>query len=70
MTIESIKTIKANTLAKLTEISASPKPTYSIDGQSFQWDAYFKRLTDLVDWCDTKLASEEPVEIISQGFSL
>jgi len=68
MSVATIETIKTNTLTKLAVISANPKPSYSIDGQSVNHDAYFKRLTELVDWCDEQLADEEPFEITSQGF--
>lgn len=37
---ENIATIRANLLAALATESANPKPSYSIDGQSVDWNGY------------------------------
>jgi len=37
---ENIATIRANLLASLATESANPKPSYSIDGQSVDWNGY------------------------------
>ena len=65
--LEQIRTIKSQTLAVIAELTANPKPTYFIDRQRVSWNAYLKRLRTTVDWCDRKLAGEEPFEIRSQG---
>lgn len=66
---QQLAAIKSQTLAVLAEITASPKPTYYIDGQTVAWNEYLVRLRDTVDWCDRKLAGEEPFEIHSQGIT-
>jgi hypothetical protein len=66
---EKLVTIRAAALAILAEMMASPKPTYVIDGQTVAWNDYLVRLREIVDWCDRKLAGEEPVEIHSQGIT-
>ena len=52
-------TIKSQTLAMIAEITAEPKPTYSIDGQSVLWTDYLKQLRTTVEWCDQQIARSE-----------
>lgn len=67
--LEQIRTIKSQTLAILAELTANPKPTYYVDGQTVSWNDYLARLQATVDWCERKLAGEEPFEIRSQGMT-
>ncbi|MDD4268762.1 MAG: hypothetical protein PHN77_11070 [Thermoguttaceae bacterium] len=64
---EQLRTIRSQALAAIAEITASPKPSYTIDGQSVSWNSHLRRLRQTVDWCDRKLAGEEPFEISSQA---
>lgn len=66
---EQLATIKTQTLAIIVSITASPKPSYNIDGQSISWGDYLKQLQDSVAFVDTQLASIAPYEIHSQGFT-
>ncbi len=66
---EQIRAIKSQALAMLAELTAHPKPTYYLDGQTVAWNEYLGRLQATIDWCDRKLASEEPFEICSQGIT-
>ena len=66
---QQIAAIKSQTLAVLAEMTAHPKPTYYLDGQTVAWNEYLVRLRDTVDWCDRKLAGEEPFEFRSQGIT-
>jgi hypothetical protein len=65
--LEQIRTIMSQTLAILAELTANPKPTYYIDGQTVSWNDYLTSLQATVDWCERKLAGQEPFEIRSQG---
>lgn len=65
--VEQLQTIKSQTLANLAEITARPKPTYDIDGQSVSWNDYLAQLQRTVEWCDRKLAGYEPFEVTSRG---
>ena len=67
--IEQIATIKSQTLARMAEITAQPKPTYQIDGQLVSWGDYLSQLQRTVDWCNEKLAGEAPFEFQSQGYT-
>ena len=66
---EQVATIKTQTLARIAEITAQPKPTYDVDGQKIAWSDYLKQLRRTVDWCNAKLAGEEPFEFPSRGYT-
>jgi glycerol kinase len=61
--------IKTQTLAVIATITATPKPSYIIDGQTVLWGAYLKQLQDQVKWADGQINSETPYEEHSQGFT-
>ena len=65
--LEQIQTIRTQTLAIIAELTANPKPTYYIDGQTVSWNSYLTNLQATVDWSERKLAGEEPFEIHSRG---
>lgn len=67
--IEQIQTIKQQTLTRITEITAQPKPTYQIDGQLVSWGDYLSQLQRVIDWCNEKLAAATPCEVRSQGYT-
>lgn len=54
-----LATIKTQILARLQEITATPKPSYSIDGQSISWNEYFVNLTDALEKINKQLANAE-----------
>jgi|YNPNPStandDraft_1061719.scaffolds.fasta_scaffold188831_1 hypothetical protein len=64
---ETLRQIRAQTLALMEQITRQPKPTYSLEGQQIAWSEYLARLQAVVDWCDRKLAEREPVELRSQA---
>jgi hypothetical protein len=64
---DQIRAIKSQALAILAELTAHPKPTYYLDGQTVAWNEYLGRVQATIDWCDRKLAGEEPFEFHSQG---
>ena len=66
---EQIATIKSQTLARMAEITAQPKPTYQIDGQLVAWGDYLRQLQRTVDWCNEKLVGEAPAEVRSQAYT-
>ncbi len=66
---EQLAKIKSQTLARIAEITAEPKPNYYIDGQMVNWSDYLGRLHDTVDWCNQKLAGEAPCEFYSRAYT-
>ena len=66
---QQLTVIKQQTLARMAEITAQPKPTYQIDGQTVSWGDYLTRLQGTVDWCNAKLAGAQPFEFQTRGYS-
>ncbi|MGD9645217.1 MAG: hypothetical protein AB7U73_05860 [Pirellulales bacterium] len=66
---EMLAAIRSQALASIAAITAEPKPSYSLDGQSIRWAEYLAQLQATVAWCDQQLAADEPFEIRSQGLS-
>lgn len=66
---QQIAAVKTQTLARIAEITAEPKPSYEIDGQRVAWADYLEQLRATIDWCDRKLAGESPFEFRSQGYT-
>jgi len=65
--LEQLQAIRSQALATIAEITADPKPSYTIDGQSVSWNSHLRRLRQTVDWCDRRLAGEQPIEVRSQA---
>ena len=65
--LEQLQTILSQTLERIAEITAQPKPSYTLDGQTVSWGDYLAKLRTTVDWCQRKLAGQQPFEIHSQG---
>ncbi|MGE3804156.1 MAG: hypothetical protein AB7K24_05740 [Gemmataceae bacterium] len=54
--------------ANLAEITASPKPTYSIDGQKVSWAEYHRLLTDQLKAVRELIAADSgPYEFRTQA---
>jgi hypothetical protein len=66
---EQIVVIKSQTLARIAEITENPKPTYKIDNQLVAWGDYLSQLRGTVEWCNSQLAAETPVEVQSRGIT-
>jgi len=64
---EQIALIRTQTLTQLEQLSVSPKPSYSIDGQKVSWTEYAESLQKTIDWCDRKLVDDKPFEFKSEG---
>ena len=67
---EQIATIKSQTLQRIVDITAQPKPNYNIDGQDIKWADYLKQLQATVAWCDAQLNAAEPFEERSYGYTV
>ena len=62
-----LQTIRSQTLTRIAEITAEPKPSYQIDGQSVSWNDYLKTLRETIAWCDRMINAENPGVEVSQG---
>jgi hypothetical protein len=66
---DQLQFIKNQTLALIAELTANPKPSYRVEGQTVSWNAYLAQLRETVDWCEKKIAAQEVFEVRSQGGS-
>ena len=64
---ERLTAIRTQTLARMAEITAAPKPSYDIDGQQVAWTEYLRQLQQTVDWCNERLAGSAPFEFQTQA---
>lgn len=67
--LQQLAIIRSQALAVIAEITAHPKPSYTIDRQSVSWAEYLRQLQQTVDWCDRQRGAAEPFEIRSRGLS-
>jgi len=65
--LANLQLIKSNILARLVDLSANPKPNYSIEGKSVSWGSYFESLTKQLTTINELLQSEQPFEYRSYG---
>ncbi len=60
--------IRANLIAALRTESANPKPSYSINGQSVDWNGYRTSLIAEIEKINQLIsASEGPYEVVHEG---
>jgi hypothetical protein len=67
--LEQLQTIRANLLARLAEMTASPKPNYSLDGESYAWADLFDRYMRQLETINAQLAGQEPFEFHTRGYT-
>jgi hypothetical protein len=60
--IDDLKTARDNIATLIKDITANPKPSYSIDGQTVQWAAYLRALTSQMEVIDKAINAGEPYE--------
>lgn len=62
--IDDLKAARDNMAARLKEITASPKPSYDMDGQRVSWTQYQTFLLDGIERLDKQIANDEgPYEL-------
>lgn len=64
---EQLATIKSQVLQRLADITAQPKPSYTIDGVTWRHTEYFEALTKQLKEINALIASEAPFTYVSQG---
>ena len=65
--LENLVAARENVAANLAAITAQPKPSYSIDGQSVSWQGLFDSYISQLQTLNAQIAAAEPFEITSQG---
>lgn len=65
---ENLSTSRANLAARLAEITANPKPSYTEGGEQYDWLGYQQFLLDGIERLDRMIASAEgPFEMLGFG---
>lgn len=68
--LDDLKTTRDQIAANLVTITANPKPSYMIDGQSVQWTAYFNALTNQMKAIEEAIArAEGPDEQLTEVYT-
>jgi hypothetical protein len=67
--VVNLSAARNNLAARLAEVTASPKPSYSIGGQSVSWSEYQRLLLDQLAAIDERINGAEPFEDHSQAYS-
>lgn len=66
--LTNLTTIRTNLLAKLATESSSPKVSYSIDGQSVNYNQWYKMMWEQLESVDKQIASAGgPFEVRTIG---
>jgi hypothetical protein len=60
-----LATIKTNLLARIISVTASPNPSYSIDGQSVSKNEYLRTLMDQLKAVNELILMEDPYVVVS-----
>lgn len=69
---ENLRTIIDGYYAQLAELSANPKPSYSVNGRSFSWESYQSQLWAWIKEAEERLSLEDETsgaERITEGFT-
>ena len=69
MSLSTLQTIKTQILANIQEVTANPKPNYSIDGQSVSWGSYLDSLYKQLNQINDQINQAEPYEVVSRGIT-
>lgn len=65
---ENLETVLDNLAQQLADISANPKPSYSVGGQSVSWTEYFRMLTEQMKAVREQIQQEgAPFQVVHQG---
>jgi len=54
-----LKLIQGNIISTIIQVTAEPKPDYTLDGQTVSWADYLAKLRDTVNWCDQMIAGSK-----------
>ena len=66
--VDTLATIKTQILARIEEVTAAPKPTYTIDGQFIDWNNYLNTLLNQLDKVNTQISlAQGPIEVHQTG---
>ena len=65
-----LENIRENILIRIREVTANPKPNYSIDGQQVSWQGYLDSLMRALREIDEQIQlNQDPYEEVSRGIT-
>lgn len=64
---DDLKSARASFASELASLAASPKPSYSVGGQSVSWPEYYKTLLQLVRDLGDAIQEAEPFDVVSRA---
>ncbi len=67
--LQDLLATRDNVAAQLAEITANPKPSYSVDDQWVDWDTHFKALSDRLEKLNQAIQAAQPFEIQTTGYT-
>ena len=68
--LSDLEDARDNIATQLKDMTASPKPTYNIDGQMVDWDKHFSALNSQLQILNKSIQrSAEPFEVRSIGYT-
>ena len=68
--LDNLTTIKSQIIQRLADITANPKPSYSLDGESVSWSEYQRLLMDQLKSIREQIALEgAPYELVTVAMS-
>jgi hypothetical protein len=65
--LDDLKTARDQVASNLKALTASPKPNYSLDGESYTWQGLFDSYVAQLERLNALLAAEETFEEASQA---
>lgn len=64
--LENLTTSRDNIAARIAEITAENKPSYSINGQAVSWAEYMDALVKQLEYLNKLINAQSPYFIVSQ----
>lgn len=66
--LQNLETTLSNLIRVRAEASADPKPSYTVNGQQFDWVGYYKWLSEEIDKVQAQIATiDGPYEVVVEG---
>lgn len=65
--LSDLQTIESQLITRIKEVTAQPKPSYNIDGQSVSWNQYMESLWKQLKQVQDQINGADPFEEVGQG---
>lgn len=65
---DDLKTARDQIAVIIKEITVDPKPSYSIDGESYSWGEYLAQLMSQLNTLNDAIGASDPFEVTEYGY--